>query len=136
MNYFYRMEERLIRWDKKLKTWGKRQKRRTPKQKKKALKKRCTQMEKQSKRIVSQERFQDYYEEIFRNTLGVARRWRIMWKLYWALQYGWKLTKDFVNERYQHSVNRERMEWLQRLNYVLLSPTMIKSAQSTVSVNN
>ena len=54
-------------------------------------------MEKQSKRIVSQERFQEYYEEIFRNTLGVARKWRIIWKLYRALQYGWKLTKDYVN---------------------------------------
>ena len=30
----------------------------------------------------------------------------------------WKLTKDFVNERYQHSVNRERIEWMKRLNYV------------------
>ena len=75
-------------------------------------------MEKQSKRIVSQERLQEYYEEIFRNTLGIARKWKIIWKLYWALQYGWKLTKDFVNEHYQHSVNRERIEWMQRLNYV------------------
>ena len=118
MNYFYRMEERLIRWDKKLKAWGKRRKRKTPKQKKKALQKRCAQMEKQSKRIVSQETFQEYYEEIFRNTLGVARKWKIIWRLYWALQYGWKLTKDYVNARYQHSVNRERIEWMQRLNYV------------------
>lgn len=118
MNYFYRMEERLIRWDKKLKALGKRRKRKTPKQKKRALRKRCAQMEKQSKRIVSQETFQEYYEEIFRNTLGVARKWKIIWRLYWALQYGWKLTKHFVNERYQHSVNRERIEWMQRLNYI------------------
>ena len=27
MNYFYGMEERLIRWDKKLKAWGKKRKR-------------------------------------------------------------------------------------------------------------
>ena len=118
MNYFYGMEERLIRWDKKLKAWGKRRKRKTPKQKKKALQKRCAQLEKQSKRIVSQETFQEYYEEIFRNTLGVARKWKIIWRLYWALQYGWKLTKDYVNAHYQHSVNRERIEWMQRLNYV------------------
>lgn len=118
MNCFYRLEERMIRWDKRLSAWTKKRKRKTPKQKKKALQKRCAQMEKQSKRIVSQETFQEYYEEIFRNTLGVARKWRIIWKLYWALQYGWKLTKDYVNERYQHSVNRERMEWVQRLNYV------------------
>ena len=118
MNYFYGMEERLIRWDKKLKAWGKRRKRKTPKQKKKALQKRCAQMEKRSKRIVSQETFQEYYEEIFRNTLGVARKWKIIWRLYWALQYGWKLTKDYVNARYQHSVNMERIEWMQRLNYV------------------
>ena len=28
------------------------------------------------------------------------------------------LTKDYANEHYQHSVNRERIEWMQRLNYV------------------
>ena len=74
MNCFYRMEERLIRWDKKLKAWGKRRKRKMPKQKKRALRKRCAQIEKQSKYIVSQETFQEYYEEIFKNTLGVARK--------------------------------------------------------------
>ena len=67
MNYFYRMEESLMRCDKKLKAWGKRQKRKTPKQKKRALQKRCAQIEKQSKHSVSQETFQEYYEEIFRN---------------------------------------------------------------------
>ena len=118
MNCFNRLEERMIRWDKRLSAWTKKRKRKTPKQKKREFQKRCKQIRKQSKRIVSQETFQEYYEEIFRNTLGGAREWRIMWKLYWELQYGWKLTKDYVNARYQHSVNRERIDWMQRLNYV------------------
>ena len=118
MNYFYRMEERLICWDKKLKDWGKRRKRKTPKQKKREFQKRCKQIRKQSKCVAAQTKFQKYYRRIFENTLGLARKWRVIWKLYWIVQDGWKSAKNYVNTHYQDSIEKERMEWMQKLNYV------------------
>ena len=88
MNCFYRLEERMIRWDKRLSAWTKKRKRKTPKQKKREFQKRCNQIRKQSKCVAAQTKFQKYYEGIFKNTLGLARKWRVIWKLYWIVQDG------------------------------------------------
>lgn len=118
MSNFYKLEERLIRWDKKLTAWLKKKTRKTPKQKKKALKKRCAQMNKLAKNYVSPEKWQEVYEKAFHNTLGIARKWRIMCKLHCELYQSWAWVEDYVSKRYPHSVIKERIEWMQKLNYV------------------
>lgn len=117
MDYFYRLERRITRWDRQLNAWVKRRKKKTPKQKKKEFQKRCNKMYRRE-RAVSPKEFQERYEDIFNGTIGRARRWRIIWKLWRALRCKWKLAKDYVNARYQHSVNKERIMWMQKLNYV------------------
>ena len=118
MSNFYKLDERLIRWDKKLPAWLKKKTRKTPKQKKKVLKKRCAQMNKLVKNYVSPEKWQETYEKAFHNTLGIARKWRIMWKLHCELYQSWALVEDYVSKRYAYSVIKDRIEWMQKLNYV------------------
>ena len=118
MSNFYKLEERLCRWDKKLTAWLKKKTRKTLKQKKKELKRRCTQMNKLAKNYVSPEKWQETYEKAFQNTIGFARKWRIIWKLHGELHQSWISVKDYVSKRYQHSVIKERIEWMRKLNYV------------------
>ena len=118
MKYFHGFEERMARWDKGLSAWCKKRTRKTFKQKKREFQKRCRRMTKQSKEIGVQAKLQKYYGEIFKNTLGIARKWRIMWKLYWMVNAGWTSAKYYVDMHYQDSVDKERKEWMQRLNYV------------------
>ena len=118
MSNFYKLEERLCRWDKQLTAWLKKKTRKTPKQKKKELKRRCAQMNKLVKNYVSPEKWQETYEKAFQNTMGFACKGRMIWKLHCELHQSWTLVKDYVSKRYQHSVKKERIEWMQKLNYV------------------
>ena len=42
----------------------------------------------------------------------------MIWKLYWIVQDEWESAKNYVNTHYQDSIEKERMEWMQKLNYV------------------
>ena len=118
MSNFNRLEQQFFLWDKKLNAWLKQRKGKTPKQKKKEFQKRCARIRKSTKNYVSPAKWQEKYEKAFKNTLGLARKWRIVLKMYFTLQQDWGTTKAYVNKRYSQSIVKERMEWIRKLNYV------------------